>query len=163
VIPPEELAEQEPWSDELVGALLLGVAAVSVAFGLAAHSPWLAIAAMLMFVPAGLVCIGIDSSGGSSEDDDSGGPGGDQPPTTPRDPTGGLPLPDADQAIRRVRDHAQTGFVPRKPRTGVRERERTPTPVARVSPAPSLSTVVRGSRGTRQSLRATAHSFTAKH
>jgi hypothetical protein len=59
-------------------------------------------------------------------DDRDGGPGG--PPREPRDspdrPRDGLPLPDAEPARVRVRDHRPARLVPRE-----RGREPEPTPL----------------------------------
>jgi hypothetical protein len=62
---------------------------------------------------------------------DGGGGGGDdppEPPTDPNAPSGGLPLPDAEQSRERVRDHdrpRRRGVPLRRP---AREPERWPTP-----------------------------------
>lgn len=53
-----------------------------------------------------------------ADDDDGGGRGPDKPPRTPEGPRGGLPLPDADPARVRIRDHrrpAPTRFRARRP------------------------------------------------
>jgi hypothetical protein len=65
----------------------------------------------LMFVP-GLLYRTPGSSPGPSEDDGGGGPGAGPPPSSPDAPRGGIPLPDADLASARTRDHAAPKFDP---------------------------------------------------
>jgi hypothetical protein len=65
------------------------------------------------------------NSPGSSDADDSGGTDPPGPPTPPT-PGGGIPLPDAEQARERVRDHNRPARVRLRGRT--REPERTPAP-----------------------------------
>jgi hypothetical protein len=63
----------------------------------------------LMFVPC-LLYRRSDSSSGPSESDDGGGPGPSHPRSSPDAPRGGLPLPDADPARARARDHNRPRF-----------------------------------------------------
>jgi hypothetical protein len=72
----------------------------------------------LMFVP-GLLYGPSDASPGASESDDGGGGPGPEPPSPDR-PLGGIPLPDADQARARARDH-------HAPKFGDRQRRRSRT------------------------------------
>jgi hypothetical protein len=59
-------------------------------------------------------------------DDDGEGPGpGDGRPTPPA-PIGGIPLPDAEPSLTRVRDHRPPEHAPR-PRRPTRPRERLPS------------------------------------
>ena len=67
------------------------------------------------------------SSPGSSETDGGGGSDPDQPPSGPNVPRGGIPLPDADQAIARARDHNRPRLRDVKSRRRGREPRRTPT------------------------------------
>jgi hypothetical protein len=68
---------------------------------------------------------GWDSGAGPGEDDGEGpGPGEGRP--TPPAPIGGIPLPDAEPSLRRVRDHRPPRRAPR-PRRPARERERLPS------------------------------------
>jgi hypothetical protein len=62
--------------------------------------------------------------GPGDEDDEGPGPGDDRP--TPPAPIGGIPLPDAEPSLKRVRDHRSPQRASR-PRRPVRERERHPS------------------------------------
>ena len=63
----------------------------------------------------------------SSDDDGGGGPGrGGPDPPSPAPPRGGVPLPDAEQARLRLRDHGRRGLRPRRPRRPAREPARPP-------------------------------------
>lgn len=79
----------------------------------------------LMLVPA-LLYKRSDSSSGDSDDD--GGHGPRRPPSAPDPPSGGPPLPDADPARRRVRDHDRPDLRVAQPRRTVREPARSPAP-----------------------------------
>ena len=58
--------------------------------------------------------------------DDGWGRGGETPPS-PRRPLGGLPLPDAEPARVRLRDHRRLAdLLPRSPRRPAREPARQP-------------------------------------
>lgn len=63
----------------------------------------------LMLLP-GLLYHGSSSSPGPSDSDGGGGPGPGQPRSSPDVPRGGVPLPDADQASARARDHNTPKF-----------------------------------------------------
>jgi len=63
----------------------------------------------LMLIP-GLLYHGSDSSPGPSEPDGGGGPGPGPRPPSPQGPRGGIPLPDAEQASARARDHTAPSF-----------------------------------------------------
>ena len=80
----------------------------------------------LMFVP-GLLYRRSDSSSGPSESSGGGGPGPGQPPSSPHAPAGGLPLPDAEQASTRARDHNGPKFDDLMRRRPVQKPGRTPT------------------------------------
>ncbi len=68
------------------------------------------------------------SDGGS---DGGGGPGPNRPPAPSAGPGGGLPLPDADPARVRLRDHGRLGdHIPRPERRPAREPEREPVPAS---------------------------------
>lgn len=58
---------------------------------------------------------------GSSEPDGPGGSGPDRPPPSRPSPIGGVPLPDADQARARVRDHSRQALIDRPSRRPARE------------------------------------------
>ncbi len=64
------------------------------------------------------------SDGGS---DDGWGRGPDAPPQPPAPPKGGIPLPDAEPANVRLRDHRRLPeHLPKRDRRPAREPERTP-------------------------------------
>lgn len=74
-----------------------------------------------------------ENSGGHdhrSEGEDEGwGRGPKVPPTPPTPPRGGIPLPDAQPAGIRLREHGTLGErLPRRERRPVREPERQPAP-----------------------------------
>jgi hypothetical protein len=79
----------------------------------------------LMFVPA-LLYHRLDSSPGppGPSDDGGAGPGPSRPP--PIGPRGGVPLPDADQARARARDHGAPKLPDPKRRRTAHEPRRTP-------------------------------------
>jgi hypothetical protein len=79
----------------------------------------------LMFVP-GLLYRALDSSPGPPESDGGGGTSPGPPRPSPDDPRGGVPLPDADQARARARDHQTPKFGDRKRRRPAHEPRRTP-------------------------------------
>lgn len=65
----------------------------------------------------------------SSDDDGGGGPPPGfppAPPARPSPPRGGVPLPDAEQARVRIREHGRRLVGPRPPRRPAREPERPP-------------------------------------
>jgi hypothetical protein len=65
---------------------------------------------------------------GESGHDDGWGNEPRRPPEPSNRPWGGLPLPDAEQALVRLRDHRKLSeLVPPRQRRPVREPERTPT------------------------------------
>jgi hypothetical protein len=66
-----------------------------------------------------------------STGDEGGGPGPGPPPPAPARPRGGIPLPDAEPARARVRDHVRPRLVSRQ----ARRRAREPTPAPRQVPA----------------------------
>jgi hypothetical protein len=60
------------------------------------------------------------------------GRGPNRPPTPPEPPRGGIPLPDAEPARVRLRDHRRLSEqLPGRERRPVREPERTPVRTAR--------------------------------
>ena len=65
---------------------------------------------------------------GIVDSDDGWGHGPPRPPTQPSDaPRGGLPLPDAEPALIRLRDHRRLGdMLPRRERRPAREPARDP-------------------------------------
>lgn len=69
----------------------------------------------LMFAPA-LLYRNTGYPPGSGEDDGGGGPGPDEPPPRPTPPRGGIPLPDAQPAHARIRDHNRPKLTDRRPR-----------------------------------------------
>ncbi len=62
--------------------------------------------------------------GPDDEDGEGPGPGGSRP--TPPAPVGGIPLPDAEPSLTRVRDHRSPRRAPRR-RRPTRQRERLPS------------------------------------
>jgi len=75
------------------------------------------------------------SSPSSSDTDGGGGSGTDQPPSGPAAPSGGVQLPDADQALARARDHNRPRLGDVTPRR--RSREPGPTPSTTPKPKPT--------------------------
>jgi hypothetical protein len=68
---------------------------------------------------------------GPADGDEGGGGGGPPPaPLPPAPPRGGIPLPDADQASIRLRDHGRAGWRRLRPRRAAREQKpaRAPSP-----------------------------------
>lgn len=62
--------------------------------------------------------------------DGGGGHGPDIPPAPPAPPRGGIPLPDADQALIRLRDHRKLpDHLPQRERRPAREPSRRPVRV----------------------------------
>jgi hypothetical protein len=60
------------------------------------------------------------------DDDDGGGRGPRKPPQAPEGPRGGLPLPDADPARVRIRDHRRPALIRFRARRPAHEPERAP-------------------------------------
>jgi hypothetical protein len=91
---------------------------------------WLALAFAALVLPAA-VCYrrAGDSASGESDEGDGGG-SRPQAPNGPR-PTGGIPLPDADPAATRRRDHNRPKLIPAHERRRAREPQRRPTPAHR--------------------------------
>jgi hypothetical protein len=81
----------------------------------------------IMLVPAFFWTPG-PSSGPSGDGADGGDMDPPQPPIPPTAPQGGVPLPDADQARGRVRDHDRPDRREVPARRGSREPERAPIP-----------------------------------
>ena len=99
----------------LVGILLLLV--VSLASGSVMLVPLFAMPA-LFIIPA-LLFRGPGDAPAEGNDTDGGGGGGPRRPQTPERPPGtGPPLPDADQARARVRDHIRGRLAPSPARRG---------------------------------------------
>lgn len=82
----------------------------------------------LMLVPA-LLYRQPGSSADPSDDEGGGGRGPGSPPSPPAPPTsprGGVPLPDAEPARTRLREHGRRIVGPRRPRRPAREPDRAP-------------------------------------
>ena len=79
----------------------------------------------LMLVP-GLLYRGSGSSPDPPDSDGGGCNGPGPPPSSPDAPRGGIPLPDADQASARVRDHRPPKFNDLKRRRPAHEPRRAP-------------------------------------
>lgn len=95
----------------LIGILLLPV--LSLASGSVMFVPLFALPAM--FIVSGMLFGGGDSPSDRPDTDDGGGGGGPRRPDRPPDrPSAGPPLPDADQATGRARDHNR-GRLARSP------------------------------------------------
>lgn len=131
---PEPRRPHDDAGTVMTGVLVLCVVG-AVVFAVAANAPALCGAALLMLVWG---CVAHragqpepDSSSGDDEDDGGGGSGPGAPPRPPADPRGGVPLPDADQARRRLRDHDRERFGSGSlsPRRHPRTPRRTPTRV----------------------------------
>ncbi|MGO9971682.1 MAG: hypothetical protein ACLP01_02390 [Solirubrobacteraceae bacterium] len=84
----------------IVGALVLGVLP-----GRMVGAAWIVLAVMSLALGPTVCYRRAGSSSGSSDTDGGGDSGPDQPHSPPTAPSGGIPLPDADQAMARVRDH----------------------------------------------------------
>jgi hypothetical protein len=63
---------------------------------------------------------------GTDDDDGGGGRGPRQPPKAPEGPRGGVPLPDAEPARVRIRDHGRPALVRSRPRRAGHEPGHTP-------------------------------------
>jgi hypothetical protein len=107
-----------------------GVIAALMAGDRAAVQPLLLVTILLapVLLPRRLL---YPSDGGSAPDDsdtDNGGGRGPrpEPPKPPDTPRGGLPLPDAQPARVRLRDHGRPVLTPGRSRRPAREPERTP-------------------------------------
>jgi hypothetical protein len=93
--------------------------------------PLLMFAVMSVMLLPGLLYSDSGTSPGSAEGDGGGGPGRGPLPSPPDAPWGGVPLPDADQATARARDHATPRFEGRNRRRRSREPRRAqPRPIA---------------------------------
>jgi hypothetical protein len=79
----------------------------------------------LMLVPA-LLYRRPGGSPDSSDDDGGGGPGPGPDPVPPPGPRGGVPLPDAEQARLRLREHGRLALGARRARRTPREPVRSP-------------------------------------
>jgi hypothetical protein len=110
-------------------AVLVGVARLNVLSDDAAKAilPFLFFLGVvaLMLLP-GLLYRRSSSSLGPSDSDGGGGPGPGQPRSSPDVPRGGVPLPDADQASARARDHNTPKFDDPKWRRPAHEPRRAP-------------------------------------
>ncbi len=106
----------------LVGLVLLPV--LSGLAGMIGLAPLLSLPAL--FVISGFLFRGGGSPPGRPDGDDGGGQGPGPPVAPSGRPSGGLPLPDADQARVRARDHTRVVLVPVRARRGAREPERAP-------------------------------------
>jgi hypothetical protein len=86
-------------------------------------------------LPRSVLYPGETDSPPDSSDEDGGGGRGPKtdPPVLPDAPRGGIPLPDADPARVRLRDHDRPVLTPRPARRGPREPE--PAPRRRGLPA----------------------------
>jgi hypothetical protein len=62
----------------------------------------------------------------SSDDEGGGGRGPGSPPAPPAPPRGGVPLPDADPARMRIREHGRRVWDTRRARRPAREPDRSP-------------------------------------
>lgn len=118
----------------LVPAVLPALFALSASVGLvregALHTTGLRVAVMcplsLILAPAFLYRGSSAPPGDSRGDSRGGSDPWPEPPPDPPEPSGeGIPLPDADQSPKRVRDHNETPR-PRGPRRSTREPQRTP-------------------------------------
>jgi hypothetical protein len=114
-------------------ALALGVA-VAIKFSALpqwAFGPlWLALL-LASLAAAPVFCYHtLTSSHGSSDDDGGGGPGSGPPPPPPAPPRGGTPLPDADQARARRRDHNRPSLLDVSRRRSAVEPARPRTPAS---------------------------------
>jgi hypothetical protein len=110
----------------LIGLFLLPV--LSLASGSVMFVPLFALPAM--FVISGMLFGGSDSPPDRPDADDGGGGGGGprRPDGPPDRPSAGPPLPDADQARARARDHTRGRLAPAQTRRGA-PREPGPKPI----------------------------------
>jgi hypothetical protein len=94
----------------------------------------------LMLVPA-LLYRKPGPSADSSDDEGGGGRGPGfppAPPAPPAPPRGGVPLPDAEQARTRLREHGRRVLGPRRTRRPAREPDRAPVRTDGAEAGPSL-------------------------
>lgn len=107
-------------------SLLMSAVALGLAFAInfsvlpqqAAGLAWVALLLAALAVAPVFCYHTFAASEGSVDDDGGGGPGSGPPPPPPGAPRGGAPLPDADQARARRRDHNRPslrGVDPRRP------------------------------------------------
>jgi hypothetical protein len=82
----------------------------------------------LVFVPS--LLYRNSGSPPGPEEDGGGGSGPEPPRPSPLGPPGGVPLPDADQARTRVRDHSRPAFDGARHRRSAREPRRRPAPTS---------------------------------
>jgi hypothetical protein len=115
------------------GQLLLWIAGV--------HLIGLACVAVLL-LPALRETPEVPKRQSDGDGDDGWGRGPKLPPSRPKPPRGGLPLPDAEPAKVRLREHGRLGD--RQPR---RERRPAREPVRRPSPAPARTRTAPGRPG----------------
>ncbi len=105
----------------LIGALMAGAGA--------AVQPLVLLTVLLVpvLLPRRILYPPDDGASAGDSDGDGGGGSGPQPqpPKPPDPPRGGLPLPDAQPARVRIRDHGRRVLTPRRPRRPARE----PVPV----------------------------------
>jgi hypothetical protein len=118
-----------PAVPSLIAAILMAVRELrmvpdSVAATLLLTLVFLTIPGMIL-VPA-LLYRRPGGSPDSSDDDGGGGPGGGPHPSPPPVPRGGVPLPDAEQARLRLREHGRRALGVRRPRRAPREPVRSP-------------------------------------
>jgi hypothetical protein len=92
----------------------------------AVHVVGLGFVALLIFPALKDDTFGSDRPS-DGEGDDGWGRGPTSPPSPPEPPRGGIPLPDAEPAGVRLREHGRLGDrLPRRNRRPVREPERSP-------------------------------------
>jgi len=110
----------------LIGILVLPV--LSLASGSITFVPLFALPAM--FIVSGMLFGGGDSPPDRPDVDDGGGGGGGprRPDPPPSPPSAAPPLPDADQARARARDHTRGRLAPSPARRGAPRRP-APKPV----------------------------------
>jgi hypothetical protein len=117
-----------PLATLIAGCLVVLAVAVSPRGSMGAVMGFLGLLALpaLMLAPAMLYRRPGPSS--DSGEDGGGGRGPDAPPSPPPAPRGGIPLPDAEPASVRRRDHHAARLSDRRPRRPSREPETAPTP-----------------------------------
>jgi hypothetical protein len=121
-----------PFAPALIAAILVAVRELRVLPDDVAASMLLTLVFFtipgIMLVPA-LLYRRPDQPPGPSDDDGGGGPGHPPPPEPPARPTsprGGVPLPDAEQARLRIREHGRRVWRARRSRRPAREPDRRP-------------------------------------
>jgi hypothetical protein len=111
----------------LVPACAFSIASAIVPIWRTQAMMWLVMMAIPAFILLPALLFNPPGSPPGGSGDDGGGPGPDPPPPpAPARPRGGIPLPDAEHARARVRDHVRPKLIGRRPRRPAPEPAREP-------------------------------------